>query len=174
MRNNLKLDTVAKAKQAYIIAKATMEQRIRESFATELNQLQTQLDIAVRYAYDSGESKASILRALGTKDYHTLNAHLERTSAVSEIVGSDPMDSVYRLEDDVLYVTYDSHGPNAYSGTATFNVKKIDNGGYLFFAREDSPLWSEDYTVRNDVVVALDGKNDGFYYDEVVEWITRK
>ena len=172
MRSNLKLDTVTKAKQAYIVAKATMEQKIRESFATELNQLQTQLDIAVRYAYDSGESKASILRALGTKDYHTLNAHLQRTNTVSEIVGEDPLDNVYRVDGDTLFVTYDKHGISEYSGQASFVIKKLTDGSYLFLSNDS--LWNEDFTVRNDVVAALDGKSDGFYYDEVVEWLTQK
>ena len=169
-----RLDAVAKAKKAYVLAKGSFEYELRQKMKKELLNLQTQIDIAVRYAVDAGESKADILRYLGTKSYNTLYESLERTAGVSEAVGVDPLDSVYTLEDDVLYVTYDSHGPNEYSGKATFNVKKIDTGGYLFFARDDSPLWSEDYTVRNDVVAALDGKNDGFYYDEVCEWLNQR
>jgi hypothetical protein len=80
---NARLDAVSKAKQAYVLAKSTLEQRLREQMKTELANIQTQMDIAVRYAFDAGESKADILRALGTKDYGTLNASLERTQGVT-------------------------------------------------------------------------------------------
>jgi predicted PP-loop superfamily ATPase len=60
-----RLSAVNKAKQAYVMAKTTLEQRLREQMREELSNLQTQIDIAVRYAYDSGESKADILRAMG-------------------------------------------------------------------------------------------------------------
>jgi hypothetical protein len=34
-----------------------------------------------------------------------------------------------------------------------------------------TPLWNEDYTVRNDVVAALDGVFDGEYYEEAAHWM---
>jgi hypothetical protein len=33
------------------------------------------------------------------------------------------------------------------------------------------PLWSDDYKTRNDVVAAVDGKTDGFYYEELMDWV---
>lgn len=165
-----RLDAVNKAKQAYVMAKTTLEQRLREEMRQELSNLQTQIDLAVRYAYDSGESKADILRSLGTKHYGTLNDSLERTQRVAEIVGVNPLDSIYTMMDsDTVVVSYDSHGPSKYSGEASFNVKKLDDGSYLFLALD--PLWSEDYRTRNDVVAVLDGVKDGFYYEELSEWI---
>jgi hypothetical protein len=137
-----------------------------------MSNLQTQIDIAVRYAYDSGETKAEILRALGTKDYNTLNESLERTRAVTELVGRDPLDSVYSLfGPDVVVATYSNHGPSKYSGEASFTIKKLDDGSYLFLSLD--PLWSDDYKTRNDAVAALDGKTDGFYYEELVSWLTK-
>jgi hypothetical protein len=163
-----RLDAVRKAKQAYTISKATLEQRLREEMARELSNLQTQMDIAVRYAYDSGESKANILRALGTKDYATVGNSLARTSGVTELIGDSP----YSWSDkDTVMVSYDNHGPSEYSGEASFVVKKLDDGRYLVLGLD--PLWSDDYKTRNDVVAALDGKIDGFYYEELVEWITQ-
>jgi hypothetical protein len=159
-----------RAKQAYVIARATLEQRLREQMRAEMSNLQTQIDIAVRYAFDSGETKASICRALGTKDYNTINQSLERTSAVTELAGQNPLDSVYSWSDtDTVTVTYENHGPSQYSGQASFMVKKLDDGGYLFLAFD--PLWSDDYKVRNDVVAVLDGKTDGFYYEEILAWV---
>ena len=89
-----RLDAVAKARQAYVVARTTLEQRLREQMRLELTNLQTQVDIAVRYAFDAGESKAAIMRAMGTKDYNTMNASLERTQGVAEVVGTDPLAEV--------------------------------------------------------------------------------
>jgi len=167
---NARLDAVSKAKQAYVMAKTTLEQRLREQMKAELANIQTQIDIAVRMAYESGESKADILRAMGTSNYHSIYDSLKRTSGVTEIVGENPLDSVYSMMgSDVVVVNYDNHGPKGYSGEASFTVKKLDDGSYLFLSLD--PLWSDDYRVRNDVVAVLDGVKDGFYYEELNEWI---
>jgi hypothetical protein len=168
-----RLDAVMKAKQAYVAARTTLEARLREQLKEELSNLQTQIDIAVRYAVDSGESKADVLRALGTKDYATINSSLERTRGVSEVVGVNPLDRVYSLAvvDGVerLTANYVDHGSMRYTGDALFTVKRLDDGEVLFLS--ETPLWSDDYTKRNDVVVALDGRSDGEYYYEASEWV---
>ena len=169
------LNAVQKARQAFVVARTTLEARLREQMREELANLQTQVDIAVRYAYDSGESKASIMRAMGTKDYNTMNASLERTQGVAQIVGADPLADVYSLQvvgdDTYIQVDYVNHGDDKLNGKAIFEVKYLDNGGILLLA--DRPLWNEDYTVRNDAVAVLDGKLDGYYYEEAVDWISR-
>lgn len=168
-----RLDAVAKARQAFVVARTTLEQRLRDQMREELTNLQTQVDIAVRYAFDAGESKASIMRAMGTKDYNTMNASLERTTGVAEIAGADPLAEVYSLQvvgnDTYVQVEYVNHGADKLNGKATFEVKHLDGGGVLLLA--DSPLWNEDYTVRNDAVAVLDGKTDGYYYEEVIGWL---
>lgn len=164
-----RLDAVQKAKTAYVMARTTLEARLREQIRTELANLQTQIDIAVRYAVDAGESKAAILRALGTKDYGTINASLERTQGVAEVVGADPFADVYRMADGVLYVNWFNHGDEKYNGVASFDIKTLDDGKLLFIGRES--LWNEDYTVRNDPIAVLDGRTDGKYYDEVIAWM---
>tara|TARA_R110000868_G_scaffold33808_2_gene122420 strand:+ start:3421 stop:3942 length:522 start_codon:yes stop_codon:yes gene_type:complete len=168
---NARLDAVNRAKQAYVVAKATLEQNLREKMYSELNNIQTQIDIAVRFAFDSGESKADIMRALSTTNYHTINGSLERTSGVAEVVGRNPLDDVYTfMGDNTIVAAYDKHGPNGYSGEASFTFKKLDDGSYLFFSLD--PLWSEDYKTRNDVVAVLDGVKDGFYHKELTSWIS--
>ena len=168
------LDAVSKARTAFVVAKATLEQRLREQMKEELGNLQTQVDIAVRYAFDSGETKAAIMRAMGTKDYGTMQASLDRTQRVKEVVGENPLDRVYSLHDfdNILEVTYVNHGESKYTGTARFAIHFIDGGRILLLA--ETPVWNSDYTVRNDVVVALDGVQDGLYYTEAVEWIREK
>ena len=170
-KQNARLDAVTKAKTAYVMSRATLEARLREQMANELSNLQTQVDIAVRYAFDSGESKAAILRALGTKDYGTLNASLGRTDAVSQIAGQDWLNDSYQLIDDGKYlmVEYDQHGTRLIDGVATFEVITTVDGRTLFSSV--TPLWNDDYTIRNDVVGVLDGQFDNEYYYEAVAWI---
>lgn len=167
-----RLSAVNKAKQAYVMAKTNLEQKLREQMREELSNLQTQIDIAVRYAYDSGESKRDIGRALGTSNYNTINESLGRTSGVTEVTGDDPYNEIFTMMDsETVVVSYDRHGPSQYSGEASFTVKKLDDGSYLFLSLD--PLWSDDYRTRNDVVAVLDGVKDGFYYEELVEWISQ-
>ena len=169
-----KLDAVAKAKQAYMLARATLEARLREQMKADMNNLQTQVDIAVRYAVDAGESKAAVLRALGTKNFDTIKASLERTQGVTEIVGADPLAGVYFVlhtpDGDQLEVTYVNHGPDKLNGFAQFTMQTWDDGT-LFLTGKHS-LWNADYTVRNDAVAVLDGKTDGYYYEEVRDWLS--
>jgi len=169
MKLSTNLDAVAKARQAFVVARTTLEARLREQMRVELTNLQTQVDIAVRYAFDSGESKASIMRAMGTKDYNTMNASLERTQGVAQIVGADPLADVYKVMDGILYVTYVNHGPDKFNGSASFEIKELEDGKTLLLSRDS--LWNEDYTVRNDAVAVLDGKLDGYYYEEVIAWL---
>lgn len=166
------LDAVSKARQAFVIARSTLEARLREQMREELTNLQTQVDIAVRYAFDSGESKAAIMRAMGTKDYNTMVASLERTQGVAEVVGADPLANVYQLVDGKLHVDYADHGADRFNGEAVFEIKQLDGGAVMLLG--DRPLWNEDYTVRNDAIAALDGKTDGHYYDEVIAWMSRQ
>jgi len=169
-----RLDAVQKAKTAYVVARTTLEARLREQMRKELHNLQTQIDISVRYAVDAGESKASILRALGTKDYGTINASLDRTHGVAEVVGADPLADIYSLDvnldgEQVLKVNWIDYGVEKYNGYAIFDIRVIEDGKILLLA--DRPLWNEDFSVRNDAVALLDGKLDGAYYDEVVTWL---
>lgn len=168
-----RLDAVQKAKTAYVVARTTLEARLREQMRDELLNLQTQIDIAVRYAVDSGESKAAILRALGTKDYGTINASLERTQSVSEVVGADPLGDTYSVthtpDGDRLEVNYVNHGDDWLNGSSSFDIRKLDDGRIMLSAL--SPLWDDTFTVRNDAVAVLDGRFDGFYYDEAVSWL---
>lgn len=166
-----RLDAVFKAKQAYVMARATLEHRLREQLSQELSNLKAQVDMAVRFAYEAGETKSSILRSLGTKDYNTVTESLARTNTVTIVDGEDPLGKVYRFDvaEDKLYVTYQNHGPSNITGAAVFHVKNMDDGTTWFMAIDS--LWSIDYTVRNEVVAALDGKQDGYYYDEAIRWV---
>jgi hypothetical protein len=106
---------------------------------------------------------------MGTRDWKTLQACLDRTDAVTQIVGQDPLDKAYTIIDDTLVATYSNHGPLDITGMGTFAIKKMGDGTTWFMAVD--PLWNADYSVRNDVVAALDGKQDGYYYEEAMGWL---
>jgi hypothetical protein len=173
LEQRIRLDAISSAKERYVIAKSRLEYQLREKLKEELSNLQSQLDINVRYAVDSGCSKASVLRALGTRDYHTLNASLSRTEGVEEDTGTAGFDDVYSfdLETGEFSVTYDSHGPDSVSGAAVFDFRILNDGTKWFMAR--TSLWNEDFTVRNDVVASLDNRQSGYYYDEALAWVER-
>jgi HPt (histidine-containing phosphotransfer) domain-containing protein len=169
---SVRLDAVAKAKSAYVTARLGLEHELREKMRSDLSNLNTQIDIAVRLATDAGESKAAILRALGTKDYGTINASLQRTQGVADIVGVNELDQVYSTVDDVLTVQYISHGSKNLTGKAAFSFSWFDPER-LFLQGRDS-LWNHTFTVRNDVIANLDGVMQGEYYEEVKAWLKEK
>ena len=166
------LDAVTKARSELVLAKATLEARLREELEEQLHNMQSRLDLTVRYAYDAGHSKAQILQAMGAKYYGIVNESLERTEGVDEIVGRDPLSLVYDYDASarLLKVSYDNHGPSNISGSARFEVETMADGNILFVSNE--PLWNEDYTQKNEVVSALSNKTDGYYYEEAVQWVT--
>ena len=165
------LDAVSKAKRNYVTSKLTLEQRLQEQLREELTNLRVQLDIAVRYAHNDGNSKASILRAMGTKDYHTLYESLKRTDGVEQEHGVDPLDHVYSFDAHsmTLTVMYSNHGPSKLNGAAEFKYEQLDDGSNYFMAL--TPMWSDGYTVKNPVVAALDQVSSGFYYEEARAWV---
>jgi len=168
------LDAVARARSEFVLARSTLEHELRQELEARLAALQMQLDITVRYAYDAGVPKAQILSAMGAKYYGMVNESLKRTEGVEEVKGVDPLDAVYAYdhEQSILSVQYVKHGPGEISGEARFDFRVFDDGSKMFLSKD--PMYSEDYTIRNDVVAVLDQKQDGFYYDEAVEWIERQ
>jgi len=166
------LDAVTKARSDLVLAKATLEARLREELEDQLSNMQSRLDLTVRYAHDAGHSKAQILQAMGAKYYGIVNESLERTEGVEEAVGVDPLDSVYSYDiaTGMLSVAYTEHGPDEISGEAEFRYTVLDDGAEVFMSV--TPLYSEDYSQKNLVVQAIDNRTDGFYYEEALAWVT--
>ena len=174
MPNAARLDAVTQAKGAYALAKATLESKLREQLEKEISALQVQLDLAIRYAYDDGHKKSAILRALGTKDFYTLSRSLERTRSFEPVEGVNPLDNCYQFDPDTgeFEVSYNNHGPQDITGTAVFDFRVLDDGTSWFMSK--TPLWNASYTVKNDVVAALNDKQDGYYYEEALGWINEQ
>lgn len=169
-----KLDAVTRARAAYVLARTTLESKLREQLKSELALLQTQVDIAVRYAHDAGASKASILRAMGVKDYGTVKSSLDRTRGVEEVIGVDPLDTMYSFDPESGKFTarYKDYGPQSISGVATFDFIIMADQTKWFMPIDS--LWNEDYTIKNEVVAALGNRQDGFYYEEALSWVEQQ
>lgn len=168
------MDAVAKARADLVLARTTLERRLREQLEDELSNLQARVDVAVRYAYEAGHSKGSIVNAMGSKYYGLVNDSLERTQGITEAEGADPLDLVYMYDPNTGHfsATYRDHGPDQITGEAMFQFKKLDDGTSWFFSKD--PLYNSDYTQRNDVVDALDNRQDGYYYEEALGWVSER
>lgn len=66
------VNKVRKTSDDYRIARDTMERQLREELAQRLSQLQAIRDNEVRIAYAMGVKKATLKRAIGSKDHNTL------------------------------------------------------------------------------------------------------
>lgn len=169
-RQTAYLDAVTRARSEFVVARATLESRLREQLEAEMMNLQSKVDIAVRYAYDNGHSKSQILSAMGSKYYGMVNDSLERTEGISETKGIDPLDRVYSLDGEELTVKYVDHGPSHITATARFIVRYLAGGEVMLDPIDQ--LWDESFTVKNDAVAVLGGRFDGYYYEEALSWLT--
>jgi len=66
------VNKVRKASDDYRIARDTLERELREQLQLRLLQLQAVRDNEVRIAYAMGVKKATLKRAIGSKDHNTL------------------------------------------------------------------------------------------------------
>ena len=164
MNNEIFEDRIRQAKRDLMDFKRDAESILRAELANRVATRQKIVDDAVRAAYDYGLSKAAIGRALGTKDYRTVQATLDRTASdqthewtgtahASESVLTTEAGTwlregnAVRLDNVVLPST-----PDGYTGTLTFDVE--DETGNLAVpegvAFEDFPLYAQVATVVNN------------------------
>jgi hypothetical protein len=73
------LDKVTTAKMEYKKRREDLEALAREKLDEDLFWVRSNLNQAVRNAVNAGESKAAVMRALGTKNFDTIKFLLERT-----------------------------------------------------------------------------------------------
>ena len=66
------VNKVRKASDEYRIARDTLERQLREELTQRLGQLQAIRDNDVRIAFAMGVKKATLKRAIGSKDHNTL------------------------------------------------------------------------------------------------------
>lgn len=162
MSNEIFEDRIRQAKRDLVDYKRDAESILRAELANRIATRQKIVDDAVRAAYDHGLSKAAIGRALGTKDYRTVQATLDRTvptdadpTLATPATPTTPAQAgtwlregnTVRLDSMVLPSV-----PDGYTGTLTFDVE--DETGNLAVpddvAFEDFPLYAQVATVVNN------------------------
>lgn len=128
--------------------------------------LEVQLDRAVRDAKDADCKIAWIQEAYPTQDYGTIRRILDRTPSVVAARAEAEVAERYRWhEDETVTVTYHNFGPENVSGVADFEYVTLDEGMPM--------LSSVETDEGNDVIRVLDGRLDGFYYDDMLDWARR-
>ena len=163
MSNEIFEDRIRQAKRDLVDYKRDAESILRAELANRIATRQKIVDDAVRAAFDHGLSKAAIGRALGTKDYRTVQTTLDRTVPTDPTLANTdaPATSApptqtgtwlregntVRLDNMVLPSV-----PDGYTGTLTFDVE--DETGNLSVpddvAFEDFPLYAQVATVVNN------------------------
>lgn len=163
MSNEIFEDRIRQAKRDLVDFKRDAESILRAELANRIATRQKIVDDAVRAAYDYGLSKAAIGRALGTKDYRTVQATLDRTVPTDPAHHDTPAQdtpttptqagtwhregNAVRLDNVILPSV-----PDGYTGTLTFDVE--DETGNLAVpdevAFEDFPLYAQVATVVNN------------------------
>lgn len=159
MSNEIFEERIRQAKRDLVDYKRDAESILRAELANRIATRQKIVDDAVRAAYDHGLSKAAIGRALGTKDYRTVQVTLDRTvPALATDTPTTPTTptqagtwlregNTVRLDNMVL-----PSAPDGFTGTLTFDVE--DETGNLAVpddvAFEDFPLYAQVATVVNN------------------------
>jgi hypothetical protein len=162
------LEQVAAAAKAKRDLERTLEARLREEMKRQLAEADTALAVAAGQAFRAGTAKAAIGRALGSKDYNTYNDYITRGFDLTAGVESDTSatGASFSIDDEyVVTVSYDGQ-------VADFTTMSDDEG--LLYARAITPLWNEDYSVRNEVVNKLDLAYDGELYEEFIAFVNSK
>lgn len=145
----------------------TLEAQVRAQLKAELQEVQTAVDIAAATAYRAGASKAAVGRALGSQDYNTYNDSIERGLSV---VGNGSTNSGLIME------TY-WHGNEQWvdvirgSEAATFKVGFTDDESESPWLIAITDLWSDEYTVKNQLVAELDMETGGDLFNEVMKYV---
>lgn len=124
------------------------------------------LDLAVRDAFDDGNKKEWIKQAYGTRDFNTIQKILDRTPSTRAVQAEAEIQSAYSLDEfGYLVVNYVDHGPENANGTGRFEVIDLGEG--------EQPLMSYVDIDKDggDAVRFLDGRDEGFYFEEAMAWL---
>lgn len=105
------VNKVRAAADAYRNARDTLERQLREQLQHELSGMLAVRDNDVRVAYALGVKKATLKRALNSKDHATLQNIL----AASSFVGLPEREMITFMADDTFVVNYvDNNGERVY------------------------------------------------------------
>lgn len=161
-----KLDNVTRTRRKNAAARQEILKRYETLIRAEIAALDAEDDLAVREAYDADCKISWIQEAYPTRDFYTIQRILDRTPSLGEFRAEAEAAERYELRDpDELAVHYRNYGPEKISGDANFQIVKLDDAVMLYSIEVDS---------GNDVIRVLDGRLDGFYYDDALNWVKKQ
>ena len=125
-----------------------------------------ELDLAVREAFDDGNLKEWIKKAYDTRDFNTIQKILDRTPSTRAVIEQAEIASAYSFDaNGNLMVNYIDHGPENANGTGLFEIIDLGEGETPLLSYVGGPDGGE------EVIRYLDGREDGFYFEEALAWI---
>lgn len=147
---------LAERRHAYKNFRARVEEELRELRAQKLASELDSIELLIVAARAEGATLGQIKKAYGTKDHRTISDVIARREAdveAAKLAANEEQPKArewFKLEEDVVQATL--HGQQAELTWST-----VDGNIMLL---SDTPLWNEDFTIRNEAVAALDGKTE--------------
>jgi hypothetical protein len=131
------LDTLREKHIAYTIAKATIENQLKQELATRLATIRHDRDMALRLAAEAGVPKTQLGKAIGTTNYRTVQDIMALTEGVlgSVEVGETRVDVERSGDEGQFAITVAHLGEQHLSGAV---LVKLDEDGNLSYIDGDA------------------------------------
>jgi DNA-binding phage protein len=131
------LDTLREKHIAYTIAKATIENQLKQELANRLATIRHDRDMALRLASEAGVPKTQLGKAIGTTNYRTVQEIMALTEGVvgSVDVGETRVDVERSLEPGIFLVSVSALGEQKVSGKV---LTYVDDDGSLIYNEGDA------------------------------------
>ncbi len=130
------LDTLREKHIAYTIAKATIENQLKQELANRLATIRHDRDMALRLASEAGVPKTQLGKAIGTTNYRTVQEIMAATEGVvgSVETGETKIDVRTCATRGHWYVSVSNLGEQRVSGVVVLEVQD----GNLVYVEEDA------------------------------------
>lgn len=154
------LSELAKRRSNYKDFREAVEADLAKEKRLRLAAEEHAIDTLIFTAAAEGASTGQIKRAYGTKDHRTISERLKAHAAEIEAIRARKVNDIgempewLRVDGDQVVVDLPS------CETVLFDVVPLADGEKVMFMT-NTPLWSDDYTEKNEAVELLDGKTEG-------------
>lgn len=140
---------------AFKVYREKVEEELRLKRIEMLGAEQASIEHIIVRAMANGATIGQVKKAYGTKDHRTIativTARADEIEAVRRAaVEKKPAPNWFELYDGHATVTVGND-------SADFEWSEVD-GDIMFFS--GTPLWNDDFTIRNEAVALLDGKTE--------------
>lgn len=152
------LEQLSERRLSFKAYRETVEEELRQLRLQKLAAEQASIEHLVVKAVAEGATLGQVKRAYGTKDHRTIATIVTARAAEIEAIRQSKLTAKAKTEDwfqlggvpGLALVTIGDH-------QAYYSWSEVD--GELMFTTE-SPLWNDDFTIKNEAVALLDGKTE--------------